>query len=342
MSKAPSVRRDRQVVRILGLLKLLIEGGRPTIYELAARYKVRRETIYQDLHALDDIGYPIAGDESGRLSRPRLAADGRPAIPPVPFTRQEVAALVWAVKEAGARQPFRSALGTAVPKLQALLPAKDGRLGMALDGALGGWTRGVKDYSSLEPTILRLVEGIIGRSRCRVTYQAPGQQQARTYPFDPYRLLSVQGGLYCVGRVPAYRDIITLAVDRIRALDVTGETFTVDPAFDAKRYEAEAFGIVWEKPMTVVVRFRADQAPYVREREWHPTQKLRDLRDGRVELTFRAGGSFEITRWILGWGDAAEVVRPPALRREIVSILRRAATTYRRAVRPTQRRGPVR
>jgi len=328
MAKAPSVRRDRQVVRILGLLKLLIEGGRPTIHELAARYKVRRETIYQDLHALHEIGYPIAGDESGRLSRPRLAAHVRLTIPPVPFTRQEVAALVWAVKEAGARQPFRSALSTAVPKLQAHLPAKEGRLGMALDGALGGWTRGVKDYSALEPTILRLVEGIIGRSRCRVIYHAPGQQQPKTYPFDPYRLLSVQGGLYCVGWVPTHRHIITLAVDRIRALELTGETFTVDPAFDAKRYEAEAFGIVWEKPMTVVVRFRADQAPYVREREWHPTQRIRELRDGRVELTFRAGGAFEIMRWILGWGDAAEVMRPAGVRKEVAELLRKAIRGY--------------
>jgi predicted DNA-binding transcriptional regulator YafY len=328
MAKAPSVRRERQVVRILGLLKLLIEGGRPTIYELAARYKVRRETIYQDLHALESIGYPIAGDDSGRLSRPRLAAGLRPSIPPVPFTRQEVAALVWAVKEAGARQPFKLALSTAVPKLQALVPAKDGRLGMALDGALGGWTRGVKDYSALEPTILRLVEGIIGRSRCRVTYHAPGQQRPRTYPFDPYRLLSVQGGLYCVGRVPAYRDIITLAVDRIRALELIPETFTVDTAFDAKRYEAEAFGIVWEKPTTVVVRFSADQAPYVREREWHPTQRLRELRDGRVEVTFRAGGAFEIMRWVLGWGDAAEVVRPAALRKQVREAARHMHRQY--------------
>jgi predicted DNA-binding transcriptional regulator YafY len=76
------------------------------------------------------------------------------------------------------------------------------------------------------------------------------------------------------------------------------------------------------------VRFRADQARYVREREWHPTQTLRDLKGGGVELCFRAGGWFEIRRWILGWGDAAEVVRPAALRREVASVLQRAATAY--------------
>jgi predicted DNA-binding transcriptional regulator YafY len=80
--------------------------------------------------------------------------------------------------------------------------------------------------------------------------------------------------------------------------------------------------------MTVIVRFRADQARYVREREWHPTQMLRELKGGGVELRFRAGGWFEIRRWILGWGDAAEVVRPAALRREIASVLQGAVMIY--------------
>jgi predicted DNA-binding transcriptional regulator YafY len=133
-----------------------------------------------------------------------------------------------------------------------------------------------------------------------------------------------------VGQVPAHESLVTLAIDRIHALTVTEESFAVDPTFDLKKYEAEAFGVMWGKPMTVVVRFRSDQAPYVREREWHPTQKLRTLRDGRLELTFRAGGTFEITRWILGWGDAAEVVRPLSLRQEVGRIHRAAASVHRK------------
>ena len=325
-----SPRRDRQVVRILGLLKTLVEGGRPTVHQLAARFKTRRETIYRDLHTLEAIGYPIVGDESGRLSRPRLAPEARPTLPPVALTRQETAALVWAAKQTGRGQPFHAVLPTALAKLQALTAGREGRLALAIDGAVGGWDRGVKDYTALEPTILRLVEAIVSRRRCKVEYQAPSQGRSRRFPYDPYRLLSVHGGLYCLGRVPAYRNLVTLAVDRIRGLELLEEAFEVDAGFDPKRYEAEAFGVVWEKPMTVVVRFRADRAPYVREREWHPTQKIRTLRDGRVELTLRAGGRLEIARWILGWGDAAEVVRPPTLRREIASILQNAATTYRR------------
>lgn len=325
----PGRRRDRQVVRVLGLLKTLAGGGRPTVHEIAARFKTRRETVYRDLHTLEAIGYPIVGDDAGRLSRPRLAPEFRAASPPIPFTRKETAALVWAVKQSGGRQPFAAALSTAVVKLQALAPGREGRLSIALDGTVSGWDRGLKNYAVLEPTILRLVEAIVSRRHCRVAYQSPSRKTPRSFPYDPYRLLSVQGGLYCVGKVPAYANLVTLAIDRVRSLELTDEAFAVDPTFDPKRLEAEAFGVVWERPMTVVVRFRADQAPYVREREWHPTQKLRELRDGRVELTFRAGGAFEIMRWILGWGDAAEVVKPTRLRRELERVLVNASQNYR-------------
>jgi predicted DNA-binding transcriptional regulator YafY len=310
-------RRDRQVVRILGILKILAEGGRPTVYELAARFKTRRETIYRDLRTLGEVGYPIAGDDAGRLSRPRLAPDLQPVVPPVTFTRQELAALVWAAKRGEAQQPFRGALGTSLTKLQLLVPRREGGLAMALDGSVGGWQRGVKDYAGFEKTILQLVEAIISRRRCKVEYRAPERKEGRRFPYDPYRILYIQGGVYVIGKVPVYSNLATLAIHRIQAVDLLDESFTVDPAFDPKRYEAEAFGVVWEKPVTVVLRYRADQAPYVREREWHPSQRFRTLKDGRLEMTFRAGGFFEITRWILGWGAAVEVVRPQGLRKEI-------------------------
>lgn len=105
-----------------------LKGSRLTVHELAARFNTRRETIYRDLRTLTDVGIPIDGDESGRLSRPRLAADYRLRFAPVPLTRQEIAALVWAVKESHARQPFQAALSTALPKLQTFASVRDGRL----------------------------------------------------------------------------------------------------------------------------------------------------------------------------------------------------------------------
>ncbi len=188
----------------------------------------------------------------------------------------------------------------------------------------------VKDYSGLEALVLKLVEAILSRRRCLVEYRVPWRDKPSKFPYDPYRVALVHGGLYCIGKVPAYKNFTTLAVERILSLDTTGEGFTVAPSFDPERYEAEAFGVAWEEPMTVVVRFSADQAPYVREREWHPTQKIRTLRDGRVELSFRAGGSFEIIRWILSWGGAAEAIRPETFRKQLKAIHKTPLKRYER------------
>ena len=66
--------------------------------------------------------------------------------------------------------------------------------------------------------------------------------------------------------------------------------------------------------VTVRVIFARALAPYIRERLWHPSQKLRDLPDGRVEMTLSVADTLEVRRWILGYGVQAEVVAPEGLR----------------------------
>ena len=324
----PSSRRDRQVVRILGILGALLEGSRTTVRQLAARFGTRRETIYRDLRALEDAGYPIVGDDSGRLSHPRILPEARRRSPNLRLSDSEIEALLWVAKQAGTKTPFQAGLASAAPKLRAMVSGGDAMVAAGIDQVLteGDW--GMKDYVPHRETILRLVEAIVRRRRCVVEYQSPASAAPRQYPFNPYRLLSVAGGLYCVGKVPPHESLTTLAIDRFRALRVTGDEFEIDRDFDAERDPTELFGVVWEKPMNVVIRFGADQAPYVRGRVWHPTQHIRDLPDGGVELTFRAGGEFEIARWILSWGDAAEVVRPAELRQHLRLILANALKSY--------------
>ena len=48
------------------------------------------------------------------------------------------------------------------------------------------------------------------------------------------------------------------------------------------------------------------QQPGVRERLWHPSQTVEAHPDGSLTLTLRVADTFEVKRWILGWGAAAE------------------------------------
>ena len=71
-----------------------------------------------------------------------------------------------------------------------------------------------------------------------------------------------------------------------------------------------------------------ERAPYVRERIWHPSQQVEEHSDGSLLLRFRASGEFEIVRWILGWGEAVEVVEPPELRQTVLHHLQAASQHY--------------
>ena len=70
--------------------------------------------------------------------------------------------------------------------------------------------------------------------------------------------------------------------------------------------------------MTPYSRFTARVAArLVSEQQWHPSQKLKQLKDGEIELTVTLGGLEEIERWVLSWGEHAQVLEPLALKRQI-------------------------
>ena len=138
-------RREKQIVRILGLLRVLRQDPTLTVHELATRFRTRRETIYRDLRVLQDAGYPIAGDERGRLSRPRLIAS---AVPELRFAPTEVDALLLAAAQAQAALPSAESLSSAIIKLKALAEWPAG-----LDELFETWACGSKDYRAHEDRI---------------------------------------------------------------------------------------------------------------------------------------------------------------------------------------------
>jgi predicted DNA-binding transcriptional regulator YafY len=78
----------------------------------------------------------------------------------------------------------------------------------------------------------------------------------------------------------------------------------------------------------VRLRFDASVASRVRESVWHRSQKLTELPGGGVELELDVAGIVEIRPWILGWGDAVEVLEPPELRDVVAAAVTRAAARY--------------
>ena len=65
----------------------------------------------------------------------------------------------------------------------------------------------------------------------------------------------------------------------------------------------------------------ASAAERIEERVWHDSQKTKRRRNGYVDLHLSLGSLLEIERWVLGWGDAAEVIAPAELRQKITQTV---------------------
>ena len=101
---------------------------------------------------------------------------------------------------------------------------------------------------------------------------------------------------------------------RISGIETTGKTFARPTKFSLEKRLHDSFGVVsGQGEFEVVIRFDEFAAGYIREKRWHPSQQLRDLKDGSAELTMKLSSLAEVQRWVLSWGGHAKAVSPKEL-----------------------------
>jgi predicted DNA-binding transcriptional regulator YafY len=150
-------------------------------------------------------------------------------------------------------------------------------------------------------------------------YYSMSRDEENRRQVDPYHLTVYDGGYYLVGYCHWRETERIFAVERIRELRMLPLRCAVRAGFDAEEYLKHIWGIVKGELVPVKVIFSHSVSRYIRDRLWHPSQKLRELPDGRLELSLRVADTLEVRRWILGYGPDAEVVEPVTLREALRS-----------------------
>jgi predicted DNA-binding transcriptional regulator YafY len=112
-------------------------------------------------------------------------------------------------------------------------------------------------------------------------------------------------------------EIRPFAVERISAAKPTNRRFEVPADFDFEKFSESAFNVIWGEPREIKIRFSPEQAPYIQERTWHPSQKLEKCADGSIELIMNVANLWEVKRWLIVYGADAQVLRPMDLAEDI-------------------------
>jgi predicted DNA-binding transcriptional regulator YafY len=173
----------------------------------------------------------------------------------------------------------------------------------------------------------QLVKASVDHRRVEMVYHSFTSRKVKTYTIEPHRLTFTTGGIYLYAYVPAYHQMRTFALQRIRRMNTLAETF--DPVLiDDDPYKLSLGPYAGGKSEHVEVEFSPAVAPYIEEREWHKSQQLSRLDDGAVVLKLDVAVDFSLRSWILGFGHHARVLQPSHLALEMLEEFEEAREQY--------------
>ena len=313
------------MIEIIGHLQAGNAHNARTLAELCG---VSRRTIFRDLEVLRQSGVPLEFDESEQCYHlPHTTF-----LPPTNFTTEEALSLVLLCRQLGGSTgvPFYEAADSAALKLQSTLPT---RLRDYLDEVTDAVQMRISPHGRVEQgqAAYRQLLAAVAERRCvRIEYDSIYERTPIQTKLSPYRMLFSRHSWYAIGRSSLHRAVRTFHVGRISQFVVLDEQYELPPRFRLDRYLRNAWHLVPEEgpDSEVAVRFEAHVARNVADVRWHKSQRCEFLEDGRMDFHVTVSGIGEISWWILGYGDQAEVLQPPRLRELLAQRSRRLCERY--------------
>jgi proteasome accessory factor B len=305
-----------------------IQSGRfPNASVLAGELETSTKSIYRDVEFMRErLDLPIEYDGT-RFGYYYAQEVG--AFPSLQISEGELVALLVAEK---ALQQYRGTsferpLTSAFRKIAASLPD-------TVSVNFADWDQTISFRTRAEPLLdLKIFDGLARaaaqRQQLVLQYRKPGQPQPEERRVDPYHLANINGDWYLFAYCHLRREIRTFAPSRIQSIQLTGKSFERPRRFSVDGLLAHSFGVhAGAGKYKVVIAFDREVADYVREKRWHPTQRIRELASGGIELELELSGLSEIQRWILSWAGHAWALCPAelaaAVQKGAQAILRRA------------------
>jgi len=326
---------DRHTIwRVIEIMTFIQAGRYPTAQWIAERYGCSVRTAERYIRHIRNL---VAGELV--FDRTRCGyrfASGGPKLPALKLTEGEAAAVFLAARllEQVRGTPYEGWVKRALEKLAYSFPKE---ITLQELSQPAGWVtvrmeplRG--EERQVMEVFLQLEKAREKQETVHIRYFTAMRGAWSERDIDPCHLHFVDGAWYVFAYCHLRGEVRIFALDRVGRITGTGRHFEVRADFSPEGFMADSFKIERGEPADVAVRFDAEQARYVRGKQWHPSQTIEELgadengKDRGLILRMRVGGLGEVKRWVLSFGAGAEVLGPDALRRAMVE----EATALRR------------
>lgn len=152
----------------------------------------------------------------------------------------------------------------------------------------------------------------------------------RNILFHPYFLKRYKQRWYMLGKRIKSGDLRTYALDRIKGLKATDETFTLPDNVGIEEVFGHIIGITSSKaePRTVRLQTTRTQAKYFRALPLHHSQREELVHDEYSIFSYRLKLNYELVHEIMSLGDGVKVLEPKELQLMVANEFKKALQQY--------------
>ena len=287
---------------------------------------VTSRTIKRDIEWMRDEAAPIAYDPS---HRGYYYAHEDFLLPAIRLAAGDLLAITVAERalESYKNSPYYERVRSVFDRLAKLLPERVSVHSEELSQRVSVIAEPATEISGEVWEALRT--GLEGERTLAVHYRAPGYADPAIRMLDPYHVVGHRGQWYLLAHSHHDDEVRIYALNRIVNCKATKERFTRPSGFSPAHHIDPSFGIFrGEEEQEIAIRFAPRVASQIKEREWHPGQRVEDQPDGGIVLRYETNQMSQTLFWVGQWGPNAEILEPPDLRTRAKQWFKATVTLY--------------
>jgi predicted DNA-binding transcriptional regulator YafY len=172
------------------------------------------------------------------------------------------------------------------------------------------------DFSKLSLLFKLIEQCVLNKKSLEIEYESleTGLTQRQ---IDPYSLIFRRHAWYLIGFCHLRDQIRIFRLNRIKKVTILDKSFEIKPGFSLSGFFKDSWEIYQGEPVIVKIRLKGIGAKVVESGQYHHSEKISKLKDSSLTYEVKVNGIEEISQWILGFGENAEVLEPKELREKM-------------------------
>ena len=189
----------------------------------------------------------------------------------------------------------------------------------------------VEDIPSGHRHLTSIMEAMTENREIKIQYQKYTSAESDSYTLRPYAVKEFAKRWYIVAYCIERKGLRVYGLDRIRHLELTGESFRMPKNFDVDESFSTSFGIYIpeEKGRTITFRTSPTDARFLRDLPLHSSQREISSDGESVTFSIFVCPNKALVMEFCKYGSGLEVLSPEDIRTQVAEEHRKAAEKYK-------------